>query len=149
MRTYCIAQGILLNALWWPKWKGNSNKRGWVCMADSGLPCWLKQYRILPAIPETWVSSLGRENCLEKTMATHCSILAWRIPWREEPGGLQSMGSHRAGDGWATTISHFMRIHFVVWQKLTQHCKATILKNNFNQKQKIPHAMLHSRKKIF
>ena len=41
---------------------------------------------------ETWVRSLGREDPLEKGMATHSSILAWRIPWIEEPGGLQSMG---------------------------------------------------------
>ena len=47
----------------------------------------------LPAIQETRVRSLGREHCLEKEVATHSSILAWRIPWREEPGRLQSMGS--------------------------------------------------------
>ena len=46
----------------------------------------------LPAIQETWVQSLGREDPLEKGMATHSSILAWRIPWTEEPGGLQSTG---------------------------------------------------------
>ena len=46
----------------------------------------------LPAMQETWVQLLGREDPLEKEMATHCSILAWRIPWTEEPGGLQSMG---------------------------------------------------------
>ena len=44
---------------------------------------------------ETWVRSLGREDPLEKEMATHSSTLAWRIPWREEPGRLQSMGSQR------------------------------------------------------
>ena len=49
----------------------------------------------LPAMQETWVQSLGWEDPLEKGMATHCSILAWRIPWTEEPGGLQSMGSSR------------------------------------------------------
>ena len=49
----------------------------------------------LPASQETWVQSLGREDPLEKGMATHSSILAWRIPWTEEPGGLQSMGSLR------------------------------------------------------
>ena len=49
----------------------------------------------LPAIQETQVRSLGREDPLEKAIATHSSILAWRIPWREEPGGLQSMGSQR------------------------------------------------------
>ena len=43
----------------------------------------------------TWVQSLGREDSLEKEMATHSSVLAWRIPWTEEPGGLQSMGSQR------------------------------------------------------
>ena len=46
---------------------------------------------------ETWVQSLGREDPLEKEMATHSSILAWRIPWTEEPGKLQSMGSQRVG----------------------------------------------------
>ena len=46
----------------------------------------------LLAIQETWVQSLGQEDPLEKRMATHSSILAWRIPWTEEPGGLQSMG---------------------------------------------------------
>ena len=51
----------------------------------------------LPAIQETWVRSLGQEDPLEKEMATHSSILAWRIPWTEEPGSLQSMGSQRVG----------------------------------------------------
>ena len=51
----------------------------------------------LPAMPETRVQSLGRENPLEKEMATHSSILAWEIPWTEEPGGLQSMGSQGVG----------------------------------------------------
>ena len=50
-----------------------------------------------PAMQETWVQSLGWEDPLEKEMATHSSILAWRIPWTEEPGGLQSMGSLRVG----------------------------------------------------
>ena len=45
----------------------------------------------LPAVQETWVQSLGWEDPLEKEMATHSSILAWRIPWAEEPGGLQSV----------------------------------------------------------
>ena len=46
----------------------------------------------LPAVQETRLQSLGREDTLEKGMATHSSILAWRIPWTEEPGGLRSMG---------------------------------------------------------
>ena len=49
----------------------------------------------LPAVQETWVRSLGQEDPLEKSMATHSGILAWRIPWSEELGGLQSMGSQR------------------------------------------------------
>ena len=49
------------------------------------------------AMQETWVGSLGQEDPLEEGMATHSSILAWRIPWTEEPGRLQSMGSQRAG----------------------------------------------------
>ena len=49
----------------------------------------------LPAVQETWVRSLGREDPLEKEMAIHSSILAWRIPWTEEPGGLESMGPQR------------------------------------------------------
>ena len=53
----------------------------------------------LPALQETWVRSLGREDCLEKEMATHSSTLAWKISWTEESGGLQSMVSHRVGHG--------------------------------------------------
>ena len=51
----------------------------------------------LPAVQETWVRSLGWEDPLEKQMTTHSSILAWKISWTEEPGGLQSMGSQRVG----------------------------------------------------
>ena len=48
-----------------------------------------------PEMQETWVPSLHQEGPLEEEMATHSSVLAWRIPWTEEPGGLQSMGSQR------------------------------------------------------
>jgi len=56
----------------------------------------------LPAMQETQVWSPGWEDPLEKGMATHSSILAWRIPWTKEPGGLQSMRLQRAGHNWAT-----------------------------------------------
>ena len=56
----------------------------------------------LPATQETWVWSRGWEDSLEKGTATHSSILVWRIPWTEEPGGLESMGSQRVGHDWAT-----------------------------------------------
>ena len=52
-----------------------------------------------PAKQDTWVRSLGQENPLKKGMATHSSILAWRIPWTEEPGEPQFMGSQRVGHG--------------------------------------------------
>ena len=52
----------------------------------------MQRLKHLPAMWETWVRSLGQEDPLEKEMATHSSILAWRIPWTEELGGLQSMG---------------------------------------------------------
>ena len=55
-----------------------------------------------PAMRETWVRSLGQKDPLEEGVATHSSILAWRIPWTEESGGLQSMGSQRVGHNWAT-----------------------------------------------
>ena len=51
--------------------------------------------KILPALQKTQIQPLGKEDPLEKGMATHSNILAWRIPWTEEPGGLQSMGSQR------------------------------------------------------
>ena len=51
----------------------------------------------LPTMQETLVRSLGQEDPLEKELTTHSSILAWRIPWTEEPGGLQSMWSQRVG----------------------------------------------------
>ena len=51
----------------------------------------------LPAVQETWVRSLGLEDPLEKETATHSSILAWKISWIEDPGGMQSMGSQRVG----------------------------------------------------
>ena len=56
----------------------------------------------LPAVQETWVQSVGREDPLEKGMATHSGILAWRIPGTGEPGGLQSTGHKRVGHDWVT-----------------------------------------------
>ena len=71
------------------------------------IPLWLPWclswlVKSLPAIWETKVQSLGEEDSLEKEMATYSSILAWRIPWTEEPGGLQFMRSQRVRYNWAT-----------------------------------------------
>ena len=56
-----------------------------------------QQVRNLAAMPDTRVQSLGQEDTLEEGNATHSGVLAWRIPWTEEPSGLQSMGSQRVG----------------------------------------------------
>ena len=69
----------------------------------------------LPAVQETCIQSLGWEDPLEKRMATHSSIVAWRIPWTEEPGKLQSMGSQRIRHDWATntfTLNIFVQLLF-------------------------------------
>ena len=73
------------------------------------LPIWAtvaQRLKCLPAMRETGVWSLGREDPLEKEMATHSSILAWRIPWTEELGGLQSTGLQRVGPDWATSLHY-------------------------------------------
>ena len=62
----------------------------------------------LPAMQEAWVPSLGWEDPLEEEMVTHSSILAWRIPWTEEPHGLQSMGSWRVRQDWKTNMLSFV-----------------------------------------
>ena len=64
--------------------------------------------KCLPTMPETRVRSLGQEDPLEKEMATHSSTLAWRIPWMEEPGRLQSMGLQRVRHNWVTSLSFFL-----------------------------------------
>ena len=66
----------------------------------------------LPAIWETQDWFLGQEDILEKGMANHSSILAWGIAWTEEPGRLQSMGSRRVGQDWATSLSLFTFMHW-------------------------------------
>ena len=68
----------------------NSQSMNWVSLVA-------QMVKNLPAMQETRIQSLGQEDALEKGMATHSTVLAWRIPWTQEPGGLQSMGSQRAG----------------------------------------------------
>ena len=78
-----------------------------VCWARGSTSLVFQRVKNLPAMLETWVWSLGREDPLEKGMTTHSSVLAWRIPWTEEPGGLQSMGSQRVGHDWVTNTFTF------------------------------------------
>ena len=63
-----------------------------------------------------WVRSLGQENPLEEGMATHSSILAWKVPWTEEPDGLQSLGLQRVGHNWVT--EHICTLRFLKAKKL-------------------------------
>ena len=76
----------------------------------------------LPAVLETWVLALGWDDPLEKEMSTHSSILAWKIPWTEEPGRLQSMRLQRVGHDWVTSIS-FLSWHLLFgWGRVTNLC---------------------------
>ena len=70
-----------------------------------GLSWWLSDKESPQRMLETWVQPLGWEDPLEKGIATHSSILAWRIPWTEEPGGLQYIGSQKSQTRWATFTS--------------------------------------------
>ena len=65
-----------------------------------------QKLKLLPPMQETWARSLGREDPLEKEMVTHSSIHAWRIPWTEKPGRLQSTGMQRVGHNLATSLTH-------------------------------------------
>ena len=90
----------------------------------------------LPGTQETRVRSLGREDPLEKEMATHSSILAWRIlllPWREEPGGLQSMGSQRVKHDWATSLTHSMVTANEIYSRYTKRTKQFNYTNGIHQ----------------
>ena len=88
--------GLDLMPTWWPE-------NLWRMVAQ--------RVKSLPTIRETQLWSLSREDPLEKAMATHSSVLAWKIPWTEEPGRLQSMGPQRVWHDWATSL-HFTLLHF-------------------------------------
>ena len=70
---------------------------------------------------ETWVQSLGREDPLEQEMAIHSSTIAWKIPWTEEPGRLQSMGSQRVGHDWATSLTYSLMTGKQVCRQLQRY----------------------------
>ena len=120
------------------------------------LPCffiWTFNYKLneimaqtvknLPVMQETRVQALGWEDPLEKGMATHSSILAWRIPWTEKPGGLQFVGLQRVGHNWATNthtctekgIINNKRIR--IFEKRKEELD-TVLTNPFEKKRKEP-----------
>ena len=76
---------------------------------------WTERTKSLPAMQETWVWSLGQEDPLEKEMATHSSILAWKTPWTEEPKGLQSIGLQRVRHNWAINTHRILNIKERTW----------------------------------
>ena len=83
--------------------------------------------KCLLTMQETWVQSLGQEDPLEKEIATHSSTLAWKIPWTEEHGRLQSMGSQRVGHEWETSLSlSFIKIQNLQVSKIQQYSKFII-----------------------
>ena len=86
----------------WPHGGGSTHKLALVAQT----------VKHLPAMQETWVQSLGWEDALEKEMATHSSILAWKISWREEPSGLQSMELQRVGHDWVTNTALLLLTSF-------------------------------------
>ena len=92
-----------LHAAWRPQSWGKVEKMNDTLKQTTvGASLVAQRLKHLPAMQETWVWTLGKEDPLEKEMATHSSILAWRIPWTEEPGGPQSTGSQRVRYDWVT-----------------------------------------------
>ena len=102
-----------------PDTRNNRKKISYSLLGASLVAQRLKR---LPGMRETRVRSLGQEDPLEKEMVTHSSTLAWRIPWREETGSLQSMGSQRVRHDWATSLTHSL-IVLLVLKKGKRHNK--------------------------
>ena len=98
----------------------------WLFRTSGGflMAQWVKNLPEMQETQETWVQYLYWEDPLEEEMATHSSILAWRIPWTEDSGGLQSMGLQRAGHDWAT--EHIYDFH------LQMSCTPKYYTNQFN-----------------
>ena len=98
--------GVAKSRTWLSDWTELKVYKWWFDIHTHGVRASLVAQTVknLPAMRETQVWSLGLEDPLEKVMATHSSILPWKIQWTEDPGGLQSMGLQRAGHDWVTNI---------------------------------------------
>ena len=94
---------------WWAAIFGVAQSRTQLKRLSSSSSRVAQMVKNLPTVQETWVRSLGQEGPLEKGMATHSSVLAWRIPWTEEPGRLQSLGLQTVRHDWATNTFHFKK----------------------------------------
>ena len=98
----------------------------YVCVTHTYIYIHTHKYIYRAAMQETWIWSLGWEDSLEKGMATHCNILAWRIPWTEEPGRLQSRCLQRVGADWATNTFTFIPSLWSLPPTLPSHpCRLT------------------------
>ena len=95
---HAAVHGVAKSRTWLSNWTELNNKG--ICH----LPLVAQTVKHLSTMQETGVRSLGQEDPLEKEMAIHSSTIAWKIPWTEEPGGLQSMGLQRVGHDWVTTL---------------------------------------------
>ena len=94
-----------------------------VTVNEVGASLVAQRLKHLPAMWDTWVQSLGQEDPQEKEMATHSSILAWRIPWTEEPG----MGSQRVGRDWATKQQQQQLLFAILSWTLLMHCACYLI----------------------
>ena len=111
---WCLWNGIIFNLLW------IFIPIAWFIIHWASLVA--QMVKNLPAMWETQVWSLGQENPLEKGMDTHSSILAWRIPWTEESGELQSMGSQRVRHNWGTNTIKSPMTFFTELEQIILKC---------------------------
>ena len=102
----------------------------WVTL---GLPWWCRQCKASAAMQESWVWSLGWEDPLEKGMATHSSILAWRTPWTEEPGGLPPVRSQRVRHNWETFTFTSFHSSNIKWYTYTLNKQSYLAIKNIQQ----------------
>ena len=113
-----ILQARILEWVAFPLSRVSSQPRDWTQVSHIASLV-AQTVKCLSTMQETGVQSLGWEDPLEKEMAIHSSTIAWKIPWTEEPGRLQSMGSQRVGHDWATSLSlpHCRRILYQLSHK--------------------------------
>ena len=109
----------IIRQVWGKQHYSISSRSYWERLSHFGASLVAQTVRNPPAMQETWVQSLGRENPLEEGMATHSSILVWRILWTEEPGRLSYMGSHSVRHYWATNAFIFFTSLLYFWGVIT------------------------------
>ena len=90
------------------EWRRSEREKQILNINAYGTSLVAQMVKHLSTMRETWVQSLGWEDLLEKEMAIHSSTIAWKIPWTEEPGRLQPMGSQRVGHDWVTSLHYLV-----------------------------------------